>query len=96
MAATDPTERSKPPAMMTIVSPTAAIPRIVIRLPISMKLLWVRKYGCAVRQNTRISTPRIMKRPGPTSLTVWRARAIPLLMIPPAPAGDGPPAGRFG
>ena len=42
-AMVDPTERSKPPAMMTMVSPTATIPTMAIPRPMFSRLVVVRK-----------------------------------------------------
>ena len=44
-AITEPTERSNPPEMITIVSPTATTPMIVIARPMLAKLSTARKYG---------------------------------------------------
>ena len=42
-AIVEPTERSKPPAMITTVSPTATTPMIVIARPMFAKLSTARK-----------------------------------------------------
>ena len=73
-ADTEPTERSNPPETITIVSPAAMIPVTAIRLAILTKLLTVKNTG-ERHQNTRISTARITKRPGPMSPTAFRAHA---------------------
>ncbi len=44
-AMVEPTDRSKPPEMMTMVSPTATIPTMAMPRPILRRLVGVRKYG---------------------------------------------------
>ena len=60
----EPTERSKPPAIITIVAPKDAIPTIVTARPILAKLLAVRKYGDK-REKSIICVINTTKRPKP-------------------------------
>jgi hypothetical protein len=73
-AITEPTERSKPPEIITIVAPIDPIPIMTIARPILEKLVELKKYGDRLAKiiSSRISATRRPKPVGPKNFLIDR------------------------
>jgi hypothetical protein len=77
-AIVEPTERSNPPEITTIVSPAAAIPMMAIARPMFAKFAVSKKYGDLIVKKTHSATkPSARLRPNASSLGLNRRPVSP-------------------